>query len=137
MRSKLTQTTPQKIHIEFKKRLPNLIILRTPTRQTYVRGMNDKKSHHFVCIWSGTTYKNHTMFHRFYRQLRHFCATNIHAYLGRVIYIVLDNYFNLRRCTINASYCLLEEKLNQGLEFWIETGIESIMYYMLWYDFID
>ena len=95
-----------------------------------------KKSHHFVCIQSGT-YKNHTVFHRFYCRLRHFSATNIHVYLARVIYIVFYNYFNLRRCTINASYYLLEEKLNQGLEFWIEIGIESIMYYMLWYDFID
>ena len=96
MRSKLTQTTPQKIHIEFKKRLPNLIILRTQTRQTYVTGMNDKKSHHFVCIQSGT-YKNHTLFHRFYCQLRHSCATDKHVYLARIIYIVFDNNANLKK----------------------------------------
>ena len=136
MRSKLTQTTPQKIHIEFKN--GSLIWL-------FLGHKLDKRMSQAWMIknliilfaFDRKTYENHTVFHRFYRQLRHFCATNIHAYLGRVIYIVLDNYFNLRRCTINASYCLLEEKLNQGLEFWIETGIESIMYYMLWYDFID
>ena len=51
------------------------------------------------------TYKNHTVFHRFYRQLRHFCATNIHVYLGRVIYTNQHNCLSVLRIRIeNASY---------------------------------
>ena len=98
--------------------------------------MNDKKSHHFVCIQSGT-YKNHTVFHRFYCQLRHFCATNVHVYLARIIYIVFDNNANLKKGILNARPYSFKEKLNKVLECWIKTCIKSITQYMLWYDFID
>ena len=38
-----------------------------------------------------------TVFHRFYCQLRHSCATEKHVYLVTIIYIVFDNNANLKK----------------------------------------